>query len=365
VGSVAANFLIAAGRCAEAAEFLAWGRGRLRGAVSGHMLAVFELLDAWRAQRERDRAQRHAHLCLALRQAHDPRALVRLRWHANALGELLPIALSQGIEAHTAARVARALAIVPASDASPDWPWPVKVYTLGRFELMLHGQAPGFGRKPPRKSLALLQALIALGGRDVLEERVAAALWPDQEGDSAHRALFSALHRLRKLLGENSTVRQSGGRLSLNAERCWVDALAFERMLAAGADTAGDLLARRQAAIELYRGPFLAQEDDAAWAMPMRERLRGKFVQAVGAQAQACEARGELETALAYYRRGVEADYLVEPFYQGLMRCYAALDRRAEASSAYRTLRQTLSVVLGVAPSDASTRLYRQLRLEG
>jgi tetratricopeptide (TPR) repeat protein len=59
---------------------------------------------------------------------------------------------------------------------------------------------------------------------------------------------------------------------------------------------------------------------------------------------------------LAQHRR-----WLAEPLYQGLMRCYAALNRHAEARSAYRRLRQTLSVTLGIAPSSDSESLARTL----
>lgn len=52
---------------------------------------------------------------------------------------------------------------------------------------------------------------------------------------------------------------------------------------------------------------------------------------------------------------------MAESFYQGLMRCYAASGKPAEALGVYRRLRQTLSVVLGVAPSAASESLHRQL----
>jgi pentatricopeptide repeat protein len=61
------------------------------------------------------------------------------------------------------------------------------------------------------------------------------------------------------------------------------------------------------------------------------------------------------------YARGLDADDLAESFYQGLMRCHAAQGRIAEGIAVFRRLRQTLSVVLGVAPSTASEALVRRL----
>jgi DNA-binding SARP family transcriptional activator len=93
----------------------------------------------------------------------------------------------------------------------------------------------------------------------------------------------------------------------------------------------------------------------------MRERLRTRFVRLVDDVAQQHEAAGRLDEAIACYRRGVEVDLLAESFYQGMMRCLAQQDRRAEGAAVYRQLRQTLSVVLGIAPSPQSEQLGRTL----
>jgi len=47
------------------------------------------------------------------------------------------------------------------------------------------------------------------------------------------------------------------------------------------------------------------------------------------------------------------------------MRAFGALGRHAEGMSAYRRLRQTLSVVLGIAPSEHSQALARSLQRAG
>ena len=61
------------------------------------------------------------------------------------------------------------------------------------------------------------------------------------------------------------------------------------------------------------------------------------------------------------YLRGIEADPVVETFHVGLMRCYERSGRLTEAISAYRRMRQVLSVVLGIQPSVTSQGLYRRL----
>jgi LuxR family transcriptional regulator, maltose regulon positive regulatory protein len=265
-------------------------------------------------------------------------------------------ALRYGIEVEFVQKVIGEYPLAPDLPAPDNWPWAVKVYTLGHFELLLGGEPPKFSRKIPRKALALLTAIVALGGRNVPEERVIDALWPDEEGDVGHRLLASTLHRLRELLGDHQAIQQQGGKLSLNPGRCWVDAFAFQQHAEGPNTTAFD------AALTLYRGPFLSDQGEAAWAVPMRERLRATFVEVVARRGAELEQTGNAKEALGYYLRGLEADDLAEPLYQGLMRCYDQLDRRAEALSVYQRLSQMLSVKLGGRPSSASQRLYQALR---
>lgn len=298
------------------------------------------------------------------------RELVRKVWsmarigdHGRYLAWMIPWmprfaawALEDGIEIEYVRFLARHYRWKPPKQAPEHWPWAVKVYTLGRFEVLIDEEPIEFGRKTPKKPMALLKAIIALGGVKVSEAHVLDALWPDEEGDAAARILDITLHRLRNWLKHPEAIKQTGGKLSLNTECCWVDLWAFER--GAVDDDAG----RPAEVLGWYRGEFLAGETDANWAAVTRERLRARFVRCVSENGQMFEAGGRFDEALALYLRGIDADQLVEPFYQGLMRCYQRLGRVPEAISTYRRLRQTLSLTLGVPPSAASEKLYRCLQ---
>jgi DNA-binding SARP family transcriptional activator len=311
------------------------------------------LLDAWRTLRYGDIDQCIDTLRGALKLAHDSRDRQRMRSFPKALEELLPIALARDIETDVTRRLITDCGIAPPPTAPESWPWPIKIYTLGRFEILIDGKPAAYGRKSPKRTLALLKALIALGETNVPEQRLADLLWPDLEGDAAHESLAAALHRLRRLLGDKDALFQSGGALSINQQRCFVDARAFE---AYGNDSS--------AMLELYRGDFLSGDGDVPWAASMRERLRGKFIRAIESLGRESELEEAYDEAIAMYLRGIDADDLVEPFYRGLMRCYAKLDRRAEAAGVFRRLRQRLSVTLGSSPAPETQRLFDEIGLE-
>jgi LuxR family transcriptional regulator, maltose regulon positive regulatory protein len=346
---------IAAGRPEEAAEPLDAVKAHPGMVAHMHFGSTLALIEAWRMFRLGQQAACLEALSRTLTLSRDERERWRLRWFPQALVELLPVALEHGIETTVVCAVIRDCGLNPPPGAPESWPWPLRIYTLGRFEIMLDDRPLGFGRKAPKRTVALLKALVAFGGKDVPESRLSDALWPDLDGDAALESLAAALHRLRRLLGSNETIRQSHGALSLNEERCFVDAFAFESSI--------DQPDRRTRALASYRGGFLEGDGEAPWSASMRERLRGKFVRAVEATGCDLEDRGQYQQAIELYARGIETDDLVEPFYRGLMRCYHKLDRHSEAARAFQRLRQALSVTLGAKPSLESQRLFQELRL--
>lgn len=355
-GLLGGNAAIPCGEWETARQLLDRVEATITGSVADNFIGVLKLNRAWLSHKLSDQASTDSLLGESLRCAGDLRARPRYRWHVNALAEMLPVAIQRGIELDTAFALARELDVVPASPfAAEAWPWQVKIYTLGRFEILIDGKPAVFERKVPKKPLALLQAIIALGSCAVREERLMDALWPDEDGDAAHRVFNTTLYRLRKLLRHSGLVAQSGGRLTLDAGRCWVDAIVFERALQEGMPSG-----HAETALALYRGAFLQTEAGGPWVASTRERLRGKFVQAVRSLGQEAEQGGRLDEAIAWYARGLEADHLVEALYQGLMRCHARMAHSADVTNVYRRMRSALSLSLGVPPSALSERLYRQ-----
>jgi DNA-binding SARP family transcriptional activator len=177
--------------------------------------------------------------------------------------------------------------------------------------------------------------------------------------------LATTLHRLRKLLGEEAIERQEG-RLTLNPKLAWVDLWVFERQMTALESACrerqhADVARLSDRMLNLYRGGFLAGETDASWALAMRERLRGKCLRLIETTAGCLTRAQHHELALACYQKAIEMDPLAEGFYQGLMRCYHVLGRRAEALTTYRRCQEILDRHLGVVPSPQTEALYQQL----
>lgn len=241
------------------------------------------------------------------------------------------------------------------------WPYPIKIYTLGSFNLVKDGQPLRFDGKPQRKPLELLKVLIALNGRDVRDERLSAILWPDAAGDAAHSAFSTTLSRLRKLLGNDDSIVVQDGRVSIDPRYCWLDTWALEAHIAA-VERAPVPVAAGGAVLALYRGAFLEQESDAAWVLPMREKLRSRFLRFLTQETRRLGAGKHWDQAITLYLQGLEIDPLIEDFYRGLMIAYGELGRRAEALACFERCRALLAKTFGIEPRAETRALAASLR---
>ena len=358
-------------------------------AASGDLPRAFELMHEFRASRlithefgdhsasviEADLHLAAGHISDALASlrhafslGHQHRFFNNLQWLAYQMSRLCALALEHDIEPDYVTELIRVRHLVPPSPDMPTWPWPIKIHTLGRFEILRDDALLRFEGKAQRKPMALLKALVALGGSDIAESKLIECVWADSlEGDE-QKTFDVTLHRLRKLLGNDKAIAVTDRRVSLNRELVWVDLWALERQLAAviplaRAKVPTDAELERAAVpiLRLYRGHFLHDEADAPWLLPVRNRLSGRFQRFVMRLGDHWEAAGQWQRAAELFERAVELDPLAETFYCRQMVCLREQGRRAEAIDMFRRCRQMLSLTLGVKPAAATEAVYRGL----
>lgn len=352
---------------AGTAECLAQFRTRLGGVSSPMFDFNVLLVEAYGALRRRDHSGCAAALRVALGIGRCRDYAGTLFWYPRMMASLCAFALEHHVEEEYAAALIRRRRL-RAPAPIENWPWQVKIHTLGRFAVLASGDELRFDGKAQRKPLELLKVLIALGGRDVPANSLIDALWPEPTQGDGQKALDITIHRLRKLLGADETVQVGDRRVTIDAELVWVDAAALEHTLAPlvaaprAADPAIELLeAAAPQVLHLYCGPFLAGESGRAWCMPMRNRLDGRFQRYALRLGEHWESRREWQRAAVLYQRVVELDPLAEAFYRRQMACLGTQGLRAEAIEVYRRCRQMLSVTLGVAPTSETDAAYRRL----
>ncbi len=314
-------------------------------------------------------------------------------WRPSAMAKLCVKALEAGINKEYVKSLIKKRNLMP--DTPPleckDWPWPVKVFTLGSPKLFIEDKQLGFNGKVPQKPVELLQVLLASGGEDVSEEHIIDALWEDADGDRAKHAFDTNLHRLRKLLGNDRAIVFNAGKLTLDKRYCWVDTWAIEHWLdkaetflknhpvntgtgsrkrhkysASGIRTSHGVQDGISSIIShilsIYRGTFLGKELSHPWAENYRERLQRRLLNILEEAGQYCEANGEWKAAIEYYNKGLMVDHLQEIFYQRLMACYILIGQNAEAISIYHSCYKNLKENLGIEPSSKTREIYTSLQ---
>ncbi len=354
----------------EAGAYLAKSYAIARAMKSSYLEFVCLLDEALLAMDRRNEELALSLLCRALPLGREQGYANIHFWSPASMSRICEAALQNGIEVDYVRELVRKRNLIPA--ALPmhieRWPWPLRISALGAFEMKRFDAAVAPSGKAQKKPLELLKALLAFGGTNVPEDRLAAALWPDADGDYAKQSFDTTLHRLRKLLGNLTVLLVHSGCLSLDPRHCWIDVHVFEGLCIEieEGDANGSLIDEKkipqlEKAASLYRGHFLPADRDLPWTMRMRDRLRSRFRQIVGRAGDYWEERGQWEQAVRWYQRGIEKDGLAEEFYQRLMLCYRQQGQTVEAVRTYRRLCATLSRRLDLTPSPKTEAIYQAI----
>jgi len=289
-------------------------------------------------------------------------------WRLPIMRSIYTEALNQNIETDYVSFLIRQRKIPPPTDtAVPDnWPFPIKIYTLGRFSLLIDGEAQALTAQSAQKPMELLKCLIAMGARQVSQEKITEFLWPDAEGDSARRNFDTTLFRLRKLLKHDQALVLKEGLLSLNSSYVWVDHWTLEILLSQldkfkKRVDHSEILSLQEKLVELYKGDFLSTEADRSWSIVLKERLRDRMLKCLLQIGDVWQQQKQFSEAEVCYEKGLALDPLHEPYYQQLIQLYISQNKNAQATAIYEKCRKIFSTKLGVMPSEQTMQLYKQI----
>jgi DNA-binding SARP family transcriptional activator/pimeloyl-ACP methyl ester carboxylesterase len=215
------------------------------------------------------------------------------------------------------------------------------------------------------KQRALLALLLVNANRTLAIDRIVDDLWGDDVPESAQKMVQIHVSKLRKVLTPGMLhTRPPGYALQLAPED--VDLHRFEGLVA---DSRTDLDAGRaeeasagfRAALELWRGPALAEFASEPFASAEGARLEEVRISALEGRLEADlllgrhgDLVGELEGLIARYplREGLRRQHMLALYRSG---------RQAEALAAYQDSRRLLADELGIEPSASLRELERQM----
>ncbi|WP_131742724.1 ATP-binding protein, partial [Actinomadura roseirufa] len=215
---------------------------------------------------------------------------------------------------------------------------------------------------------ALLARLALDAGRAVPPAALVEALWDGAEPEGPLHALQSLASRSRRVLGRPGLLTSSPAGYRLAVEPDAVDAVRFERLVRAGRHARSrpaEAAAAFREALDLWRGPALADVREAPFAAAEAERLERARLSAledrveadlalcsaspragsfhVGSPAAGSELVAELEALTA-------AHPLRERLHAQLIKALALDGRGTEALAAYERIRGVLADAFGGDP---------------
>jgi predicted ATPase/DNA-binding SARP family transcriptional activator/Tfp pilus assembly protein PilF len=192
-------------------------------------------------------------------------------------------------------------------------------------------------------------------------------LWPGGDLDAGRNSLSVALNSLRRQLEPpdvpaGSVVISDRTHAGLNAAAISTDALEF----AVAAQTAlrvGDEPKRVEAlvaAVDRMSGPLLPGHYEE-WIGAERDRLVDLHLTVLRRLITSLAQAQELESALDYARRALQADPLREEFHRSVMRLCVVLGRPGAALEQFAELERLLREALGAEPSTGTRELAAQI----
>jgi DNA-binding SARP family transcriptional activator len=231
------------------------------------------------------------------------------------------------------------------------------------------------GERVPRwnslKARAVFQYLLVHQDRPTRRDVLMALQWPDHSHTSARNNLNVALYSLRNTLdglGQDAQpILYRDGCYILNPDLTWwIDRNEFlssvdyaqQGRRAGRPEQVIDAYGR---AIQLYRGPLFEDDGAGEWYLPEQRRLNDLYGQALEDVAETYFELGQIPEALQFGQLAIGNDPCSEAMHRLLMRCYASKNQQQLVNRQYRVCVAALHAELGVAPSDETTQLLREL----
>jgi DNA-binding SARP family transcriptional activator len=245
----------------------------------------------------------------------------------------------------------------------------LQIYLLGEFRFYRDGRQVTAKDWHTSQACRLFKLLLTERGHIVSARKLTETLWPEH-AEHAHQTLRSAMSALRNVLEPGREPQtpsrfiprgQAGYRLDLPANcTVWIDTVAFEHLLERAFIEPQRTIRQEHLAqaLDLYAGDYLAEDEEAPWAIFERTRLRECYLKGATALMECFREEQCYDEAIQVGRRALTIDPSYEPLYRSMIQCQAAHGDTAGALYTFEQCRQFFADSLGSDPSPQTLALH-------
>jgi DNA-binding SARP family transcriptional activator len=226
--------------------------------------------------------------------------------------------------------------------------------------------APQKDREGLRRKGREILGFLALHPAGATIETLLAALFPDDDPDSAVVRLRRDIYNVRDVLRRATRMPDvkfiafSAERYQLNADLVEADVWALERAfddLSAAGSSRDDRVDSLRRILTAYSGQLLAHAPYEWVDLGLRENYVRRAVDAAVRLSELLEQNGDADGALEAAERALAADRDAEVLYRRVMTLQLTLERRDAAKRTLRELEARLAEI-DAEPSDETIRLF-------
>ncbi|HAF61896.1 MAG TPA: hypothetical protein DCK95_06175 [Anaerolineaceae bacterium] len=194
------------------------------------------------------------------------------------------------------------------------------------------------------------------------KEEVGVILWPDSSTEELKRRFKNAIYRMRRAIGSNAVVFHDNYYRFNNSLDFEYDVLSFEQNIAQAEkeNDADRKIKLYEAAVELYKGPFLA-DVDATWFSAERQRYFDIYLESLRKLYDIYLSINSLEKALEISRLIIKNEPFNEEAYRNAMGIYHEFGNTAAIIRLFEQCKQQLSREYGLEPSEETIHYFNSL----
>jgi DNA-binding SARP family transcriptional activator len=245
------------------------------------------------------------------------------------------------------------------------------ISTFGDFSISFNDKTIGDKNIRSKKSCILLSYLITHRKKPVTQMKLFDVLWKDNESNNPLSALKTLLSRTRVALSElgypdaAKLIKSSNGSYFWNNDiPVTVDIDVFEEyynLLHQNHVPIEDKIKYAKKAIEIYKGPFLANYSSEYWVIPMSTYYHSLFIEIINTAINFLYNKNDFIDIIKLCKNAITIAPYEEDLYYHLINSQYETGNNKEAIEQYRNVESFFYNTFGVSLSDKFSELYKKI----